>query len=130
MPRTLALLVLLAVASTGCMTAIASFQPQVGDVLILTMTDAEGVRYQRVLTPIDHDEKLYLSANHWPRAWFRRALAHPNVEVERGGDSATYRAVPVSGDELARLEEAAAHPFLVRLGMAFAPREFLRLDPL
>ncbi len=45
--------------------------------------------FRAISAPIDEDERLNLSANHWQRAWFRRAHAHPDVEVERGGDSAT-----------------------------------------
>lgn len=118
-----------ALGSAGCMTAIASFQPTVGDVIVLATTDADGVRHERVLSPIDDGGRLYISANHWPRAWYRRALANPEVQVRRDGATSDYLAVGIDGEELAGLRERAAHPFLVRLGMGFAPRKFLRLDP-
>ena len=120
----------LALGTPGCFTMIAApFQPEIGDVVVLTTTDDEGVSMRRVLSPIDDGGTLYLSANHWPRAWFRRAVAHPDVQVTRGGETRDYRVVEISGDELADIEERHAHPFLVWVGMGFAPREFVRLDP-
>ncbi len=118
------------IGSTGCLTMIAApFQPEMGDVVVLTTTDAEGVTVERVLSPIDDDGTLYLSANHWPRAWFRRAVANPDVQVRRGEETRNYRVVEISGDELAGIKERHAHPILVWVGMGFAPREFIRLDP-
>ena len=120
----------LTIGNVGCLTMIAApFQPEMGDVVVLTTTDAHGVSVERVLTPIDDDGKIYLSANHWPRAWFRRAVANPDVQVRRGEETRDYRVVGISGDELAGIVERHAHPFLVSVGMGFAPREFIRLDP-
>ncbi len=120
----------LAIGNAGCLTMIAApFQPEMGDVVVLTTTDADGVSVERVLTPIDDDGKLYLSANHWPRAWFRRAVANPDVRVKRGEETRDYRVVEITGDELAGIEERHEHPILVKIGMGFAPREFIRLDP-
>ena len=120
----------LALGTTGCLTMVAApFQPEMGDVVVLTFTDAEGESVRRVLSPIDDDGQLYLSANHWPRAWFRTVVANPDVQITRGGETRDYRVAEISGDELAEIEERHAHPFLVWVGMGFAPREFVRLDP-
>ena len=120
----------LTIGNVGCLTMIAApLQPEMGDVVVLTTTDAHGVSVERVLTPIHDDGKIYLSANHWPRAWFRRAVANPDVQVRRGAETRDYCVVEIFGDELAGIEERHAHPFLVSVGMGFAPREFIRLDP-
>lgn len=123
-------LLCLALGSAGCLTMVAApFQPEMGDVVVLEFTDADGEAARRVLSPIDDDGVLYLSANHWPRAWFRDAVANPDVQVTRGGETGDYRVVEIEGDELAGIEERHKHPFLVTVGMGFAPREFVRLDP-
>ena len=127
--RLLAALAFGLLVSTGCMTAVAAFQPEVGDVIVLATVDADGTRHERVLSPIDLDGQLYISANHWPRAWYRRTLANPDVQVTRNGQTRDYTAVPLSGVELERVKDRARFPFLVSLFTGFAPREFLRLDP-
>ena len=76
----------LAASHTGCMTAFAAFQPENigGTTLVITTNDAEGNAYDRVLSPIDREGQLFVAANHWPRAWYRRALENPDVRVTRG----------------------------------------------
>ena len=70
--------------------------------LVLTTTDASGA-YDRRLAGLTSDGKLYLSAHHWPRAWFRRALENPEVRVAYDdGTGGEYTAVPVEGEEVAR----------------------------
>jgi len=121
----------LAAAHTGCMTAIAAFQPENigGKTIVLTTTDADGEPHQRVLSPIDYDGRLFVAANHWPRAWYRRALANPDVSVTRDGKTTDYRAVPVGEEERERLLDESGFPLVAYLFTGFAPREFLRLDP-
>ena len=96
---------ILAAAYAGCMTAVAAFQPENigGETIVLTTTDADGESHERVLSPIDHDGQLFVAANHWPRAWYHRALENPDVSVTRNGETTDYRAVPVSEDERERL---------------------------
>ena len=129
--RTIATLGLcvLAAADTGCMTAIAAFQPETKTTIVLSTTDADGTSRERVLSPIDDDGRLFVAANHWPRAWYRRALARPEVRITRGGQTADYRAVPVSEEERERLLDESGFPLLAYLFTGFAPRQFLRLDP-
>jgi hypothetical protein len=72
----------LAGAHTGCVTAIvAPFQPENigGETIVLTTTDADGESHERVLSPIDYDGRLFVAANHWPRAWYHRALENPDA---------------------------------------------------
>ena len=121
----------LAAASSGCMTAFSAFQPENlgGETIVITTTDADGEPHDRVVTPLDVDGRLFVAANHWPRAWYRRALEHPDVRVTRGGETTAYRAVPVGEEERERLLEEPGFPWLAYVFTGFAPREFLRLDP-
>jgi hypothetical protein len=122
---------LLAAGCLGCMTALAAFQPEDigGETIVISTTDSDGKTYERVLSPIDVDGQLFVAANHWPRAWYRRALANPNVSVTRGGKTTHYRAVPVSEQERERLVDEPGFPLIAYVFTGFAPRKFLRLDP-
>ena len=123
-------LCILASASTGCMTAFAAFQPENigGTTIVITTLDAEGNSHERVLSPIDHDGTLFVAANHWPRAWYRRALANPDVSVTRDGEARKYLAVPVSEQERERLLDESGFPKIAYVFTGFAPRQFLRLE--
>ena len=124
-------LFLLAAAHAGCLTAVAAFQPENigGETIVITTTGADGKSYDRVLTPIDDDGQLFVAANHWPRAWYHRALENPEVSVTRNGETTDYRAVPVSEDERERLLDESGFPLVAYVFTGFAPRQFLRLDP-
>jgi hypothetical protein len=127
----IASLCLLAVAQGGCMTAVAAFQPENvgGPTIVITTTDADGAPHDRVVSPIDRDGTLFVAANHWPRAWYHRALENPDVRVTRDGVTGDYRAVPVSEEERERLLDDSGFPALAYLFTGFAPRQFLRLEP-
>jgi hypothetical protein len=120
-----------AITQMGCMTAFAAFQPENigGTTIVLSSTDADGTSHDRVLSPIDDDGRLFVAANHWPRAWYRRVLENPDVRVTRAGETAEYRAVPVSEEERDRLLDESGFPAIAYLFTGFAPRQFLRLDP-
>lgn len=121
----------LAVAQSSCMTAIAAFQPEdIGaPTIVITTTDADGTSHDRVVSPIDDNGMLFVAANHWPRAWYHRALKNPEVRVTRGGETRNYRAIPVSAEERERLLHESGFPAFAYLFTGFAPRQFLRLDP-
>lgn len=105
-------------------------QPEQGQVLTITTTGDDGAANDRVLAMLDDGGTVYVSANHWPRAWYREALANPAVQVSIKGVKGAYRAVPIDDEtEHARLDDAFAHPFLFRFITGFPPRLFLRLDP-
>jgi len=110
------------------------YQPELGNtglpMLVITTTNDSGVSRERRLARFETDEKLYVSAHHWPRGWYKRALENPNVSVEVDGVVADYLAVPVEGKEFERV--AVEHPlplsFLFVMGFP-PPRDILRLDP-
>lgn len=124
-------LCILAAAHTGCITALVVFQPEnIGvETIVITTTGTDGKSYERVLSPLDHDGRLYVSANHWPRAWYHRALENPDVSVTRRGEITDYRAIPVSEEERRRLLDESGFPLVGYVFTGFAPRQFLRLDP-
>ena len=102
-------------------------QPSNQNSLVITTFD-DQVAKDRVLSAVNNDGRLYVSANHWPRAWYRQALSNPNVEVNYKGETNSYLAVPVEGKEHDKLKEEHAHPLTFRILTGFPPRYFLRLD--
>jgi hypothetical protein len=44
------------------------YQPAGGTTLVITTSDPDGTTYNRVLSRLDSDDKLYVAVNHWPRA--------------------------------------------------------------
>ncbi len=106
------------------------FQPQAGSILTVTTTGDDGVANERVLAWLDDNGTVYVSANHWPRAWYKEAIAHPQVSVEIDGVQNEYRAVPVEDpDEWERLDTKFAHPLAFKFITGFPPRLFLRFEP-
>ena len=106
------------------------FQPQAEDTVVITTFDADGTGHSRVLSGLDSGERFYVAVNHWPRAWYRRALENPQVRLARDGETLPYLAVPVTGAEHDRVASDHPIPLAVRFLMGFAPRHFLRLEPM
>ena len=102
-------------------------QPSNQNTLVITTFDNQEAK-QRVLSAVNNDGKLYVSANHWPRAWYRQALSNPNVEVYYKGEMNSYLAVPVEVKQHDKLKEEHAHSLTFRILTGFPPRYFLRLD--
>ena len=96
--------------------------------IVITTTDSNGSR-DTVIGSVDLDGKTYVAANHWPRGWYDRAVAHPDVEITRAGERAPYHPVIVDGDERDRVAAGYRLPFAVRFLTGFPPRSYLRLDP-
>jgi hypothetical protein len=117
----------------GIVTAFESMigfmQPTPDSTLTITTLDGSGSPHDRVVSRVDSGGKLYVSANHWPRAWYRRALANPEVSVTIDGQKTDYRAVPVDGEEAARIDAEHPHPAWFRFVTGYPPRKFVRLDP-
>ena len=74
------------------------YQPQNDGTLTITTTNAAGVQADRVLSRITVGDRLYVAANHWPRAWYRQTLDNPAVTVSIDGKRSDFKAVAV-GDE-------------------------------
>ena len=108
--------------------AVAYFQPDMPGLVVLTTTDAEGEVYDRLLGRIEVDGVFYLSANAWPRRWYNRALANPEVELTVDGRRMAFTAVRVDKVERQRLL-AYPIPLWRKVLAGFPPRRFLRLDP-
>ncbi len=105
-------------------------QPEQGQVLTITTTDDDGVANDRVVSWLDDDGTVFVSANHWPRAWYNEAIKNPQVQVMIDGQRGDYVAVQIDNDtEWERLDTKFAHPFLFRFITGFPPRLFLRLVP-
>src|SRR5262245_58285858 len=98
------------------------------DWLIMTTTDATGST-DTVLARVESGGQLYVAANHWFHGWYTRAINNPDVEITRGGERLSYRAVPVTGEERLRIARKYSLPWAIRLLTGFPPRSFLRLDP-
>jgi hypothetical protein len=104
-------------------------QPASESTLVLTTTDPDGTPHDRVLARVDSGGKLYVSVNHWPRAWYRCALENPEVEATVEGKTTTYTAVPVTGSEHDQVVGEHPHPLAFRFVTGFPPRHIVRLDP-
>jgi hypothetical protein len=105
------------------------FQPTAGSTLVITTFDTDGASHDRVVSRLESDEKLYVAANHWPRAWYERALENPLVEITAEGEKRKYRAVPVTGAEHDRVNGDNQLRVMFRFLTGFPPRYFIRLDP-
>ena len=122
-----------AVAYLGIIVAFESligyFQPAGGSTLVITTFDGDGVPHDRVLSSLESNSQLYVAANHWPRAWYNRALEKPEVHVTLDGEKGDYRAVPVTGVEHDRVDGENSLGVMFRILTGFPPRYIVRLDP-
>jgi len=104
-------------------------QPTPESTLVLTTFDESGAAHDRVVSRLDSAGQVYVSANHWPRAWYRRALSNPDVQVTVDGTRIDYRAVPVDEAQAYQLDAEHPHPAWFRFVTGYPPRKFVRLDP-
>jgi len=104
-------------------------QPTRGETMVITTFEANGQAHDRVVQRLESDGKLYVAANHWPRAWYHRAIANPDVQITIAGKKGDYRAVPIDGEEYARVNAEHALPVFFRILTGFPPRLLMRLDP-
>lgn len=105
------------------------FQPADESVLVITTIEPDGDSKDRVVSRLESGGQLYVAANHWPRAWYSRALANPDVTATFDGEQKSYRAVPVTGAEHDRVQSDNPLPIAFRILTGFPPRDFVRLDP-
>ena len=100
-----------------------------GETIVITTVDEDGGAHDRVVTRLTSGDKLYVAANHWPRAWFHRAIENPEVRATIDGETKDYLAVPVEGAEHEQVDGENALPLPFRIVTGFPPRYFVRLDP-
>jgi len=131
--KALKIVAIVVLVYVGIVAAFESFigtlQPAGGSTLVITTVDGDGSSHDRVVSRLESDGQLYVAANHWPRAWYRRALANPEVQATIDGRKGDYRAVPVTGVEHDRVESEHSHGVVFRILTGFPPRYFVRLDP-
>ena len=131
--RALKIIAIIALVYVGIVVVFESLlgylQPASGSTLLITTFDPDGTAHERVVSRLESDGRLYVAANHWPRAWYRRALENPEVQVRLDGEKVDYRAVPVSGEEHARVDGEHGLPLFFRVLTGFPPRYLVRLDP-
>ncbi len=106
------------------------FQPQNAATLSLTVYESKTQPHERVLSRIEHDNKLYVAVNHWPRAWFRTLQENPSVRVAYADQdfAATARVVEDQA-ELSSIETARPLSWWFKLLTGYPPRYFVRLEP-
>jgi len=131
--RALRIVVIVALIYVGIVAAfeslIGTLQPTAGSTLVITTFDMDGTPHDRVVSRLESNGQLYVAANHWPRAWYRRALQHPEVQATVDGQKRDYRAVPVTGAEQDRVNHDHEVGLVFRILTGFPPRLFVRLDP-
>ncbi len=66
-----------------------------GEVVVLRTFDAAGKGYETRVWVIEDQDRLWLRAGDAESRWFRRLKVEPEVQLERGGETRSYRAVPV-----------------------------------
>ncbi len=105
------------------------FQPAGEAALVITTTAEDGTSSDRVLSRLESNGQLYVAANHWPRAWYNRALEDSKVLITFGGEKGDYLAVPVTDEEHDRVNGENSVGMMFRILTGFPPRYFVRLDP-
>jgi len=107
-----------------------SFEDQGIPMLVITTTDDSGEPNSRMLANFRTEDNVYVSAHHWTRGWYHRAVENPSVRVEIYGVVGDYTAVPVTGEEFERVATEHPIPLPARILMGLPPpRDILRLDP-
>ena len=110
-------------------SALGYLQPTSEGTIVITTTDRDGESRDRVLARLESQGQLYVARNHWPRAWYDRALEQPQVEITVDGERRAYLAVPVSGAEHDRVDAENSLGLVFRILTGFPTRHILRLDP-
>ena len=125
------LIVLLAYAGVvvAFESALGYLQPTSEGTIVITTTDIDGGSRDRVVARLESEGQLYVARNHWPRAWYDRALEQPQVQITIDGERRAYLAVPVSGAEHGRVDAEHSLGFVFRTLTGFPARYILRLDP-
>ena len=100
---------------------IGTLQPAGEGTLVITTSGDDGTTNDRVLSKLESGGQIYVAANHWPRAWYKQALANPSVQATVDGTTGPYLAVPVSGAEHDRVQADNATGLAFRILTGFPP---------
>lgn len=106
-----------------------------GEVVTLRTADENGVRHGTRLWVVDYAGTEWVRTGHPDKKWFRRAVANPEVVLERGGEEVERWAVAIRDPELKRrINEAFEEKYgladwIVALSGDASRRVPLRLDP-
>lgn len=106
------------------------FQPADASTMVITTFNEQGHSADRVVARLQSNGKLYVAANHWPRAWYYAALERDEVAITFNGATQRYRAVLLTGAERDRVDAQHALPLSFRILTGFPPRYLMRLDPI
>jgi hypothetical protein len=71
-----------------------------GEVVVLQTFDPVGTGYETRLWVIEDGDRLWLRAGDPESRWLQRLRVKPEVELERGGETRSYRAVPVDDPDV------------------------------
>ncbi len=104
---------------------------------VLRVFDAEGEPVEKRLAVVeDADGNVWVQSGHHFRGWYHALLENPEVELDRGGETRKYTAVPVDTPESEALvkgllrERAGPVRFaIIRTVLLFADVKPVRLDP-
>jgi hypothetical protein len=131
--RSLKILALVFLVYAGIVASFESllgyFQPANQSTLVISTTNANGEVNDRVLARLESNAQLYVAANHWPRAWYRQALANPGVQITMDGVTQDYVAISVAGEEHQRVNTENNLGTMFKILTGFPPRYFIRLEP-
>lgn len=106
------------------------FQPENPNTIVIITMDEQGNEFPRVVRKIENQGNVYVSVNHWPRAWYYRVLDNPDIKVtDQEGNTGDFVMVPITGGEYDQVASAHALPIFFRFLTGFPPRRILRVDP-
>ena len=98
--------------------------------IVITTTDDKGESNNTMVARFITEGKLYVSAHHWTRGWYKAALKNPNVRGEIQGNVEDYIGASVEGEQFGLVAAGFPLPFPARFLMGFPPpRQILRLGP-
>ncbi len=109
-------------------TVIGYNQPEFEGTLTLTTFNDDGETFDRVVSGLKSNDKLYVRVNHWPRAWYFRLLDNPNIKVTIDGKTQNYLAVDIEGEEYDLVQNDHEPGIVFRILTGFPPRHIVRLD--
>ena len=113
------------------------FQPLPEGAIKVRTFDTDGSAHETVVQLWEGpDGVLWLESGHHFRGWYRRAVAHPSIEIVVGDETRPYTAVPLDTKEaraeVRAIKQAVNGKLMDRLYWAqkgFAAMKPVRLDP-